>query len=479
MKKIYIIFLLLPHFLPAQNIGINTSTPTEKLHVAGNIKVDTIKPAAFKLTTGAGAGKLLTSDAIGNASWQLNGTGSTTGNTGYGLWGDCATNGNIGEYQPVADSAGKQNDFFGNSVAVSGDFAIVGAFQDDNVINLDQGSASIYRFDGSHWVFMQKIMDPAGEGNDKFGISVAISGNFAIIGAYLDDVGINTDQGSACVFQFNGSNWVFLQKLTDANGLPGNNFGFSVSISGNYVLVGSPKDDVPFADKGSASFYQYTAGNWAFMSKIVDNNGQPGDNFGSSVCVAGSHAIVGASSDDVLGNTDQGSATIFQFNGSNWTFFETITDPAGLSGDLFGTSVGISHPNIIVGAMLDSEGITAQGSASFFHFNLFTWEFVQKVKDAAAETDSRFGYNVSMSGNYAIVGTPLDNVAGKSGQGSASVYQNFSNAWNKLQLIAEPNGEANDIFGIAVSVDGTTKRFLIGAHNSMSERGKAVFGKIN
>ena len=197
-----------------QYVGIGTSSPTEKLDVNGNIKTDTLKTRTIKITPGAGEGKVLTSDAEGNGNW-LNNNAAASGNVGFGVWGDCATNGNITGYQPVGDGADSANDFFGFSVSISGNYAIVGAPLDDIGTNADQGSVSFYQYIGNSWVLMEKITDATGAANDNFGRSVSIFGTYAIVGAYLDDIGTNTDQGSASIYEYNGSKWVLMQKLTD------------------------------------------------------------------------------------------------------------------------------------------------------------------------------------------------------------------------------------------------------------------------
>ena len=95
MKKTFLIIVVLSCLQAAvfaQNVGIGTTAPTEKLHVAGNIKADTVKPNAIKLTTGAGNAKILTSDAAGNGNWESVNVLAAAGNAGFGVWGDCATN---------------------------------------------------------------------------------------------------------------------------------------------------------------------------------------------------------------------------------------------------------------------------------------------------------------------------------------------------------------------------------------------------
>jgi hypothetical protein len=91
---------------------------------------------------------------------------------------------------------------------------------------------------------MQKITDATGAPNDGFAFSVSISGNYAIAGAYTDDGAIGADQGSASVYKYDGTEWLLMQKLTDASGAAGDWFGYCVSISGNYAIVGSPLSNV-------------------------------------------------------------------------------------------------------------------------------------------------------------------------------------------------------------------------------------------
>jgi hypothetical protein len=271
---------------------------------------------------------------------------------------------------------------------------------------------------------MQKLTDATGSTSDYFGRSVSISGNYAIVGAWGDDVGANTDQGSASIFQFNGTSWVLMQKITDATGDGFDYYGGTVSISGNYAIVGSLLDDEALTEQGSASIYRYNGTNWVLMQKLVDATGDTNDEFGFSVSISGNYAVVGARSDDVGANFNQGSASIYRYDGSNWVLMQKISDAAGDSGD-------------------------------------------------------EFGYSVYISGNYMLVGAHFDNVALNLQQGASNIYFRVGNGWNKLQYVTDPYGSTGDFFGSAVCMDGITKRFVIGAVGYGSSGGKILFGKIN
>ncbi len=478
MKRIYFVSILTCSILQglAQNVGIGTATPVEKLQVVGNIKTDTIKPNAIKLLPNAGSGKVLTSDALGNAAWQQNST-NAAGNIGYGVWGDCATNGNIADYFPVTDSSAAGG--FGQSVSISGNYAIVGAYNDATAGNPVKGSASIYQYNGTNWVFMQKLTDATGSINERFGVSVAISGNYAVVGAYLDNIGANVGQGSASIYQFNGTNWVLMQKLTDATGAASDFFGNSVSISGNFVMIASFGDNVGAnTDQGSASIYQYNGSSWVLMQKITDATGAANDNFGFNVTISGNLAIVGSPFDDVGANTDQGSASVYKYNGSTWVLQQKITDAFGATDDHFGSSVAIEGNFAVVGEPGHKVGVNLSvGNATVYKYNGTNWIALQFLANTQGIGGDQFGTAVTISGNYIMVGS-TQSVNGSTQQGAAFIYQKIGIGWQKLQMITDPGGMANDLFD-AVAVNGAAKLFLIGAYGFNNTSGKVIFGRIN
>jgi len=468
--------LLLQQLNAQQHIGIGTSSPSEKLHVAGNIKADTIKPHILRISSGAGEGKVLMSDASGNATWK-NSNSSAPGNIGFGVWGDCAANGNITEYNPVVDADGSSFDLFGWSVAISGDYAIVGAKDDDPASDQFSmnGSATIYHYNGTTWEVMQKLTDSASERSDFFGQSVSMSNNYAIVGIPGDD----TAQGSVNVYELFGENWVLAQKIIAANGDVLDNFGTSVCISDNRIIVGANGDDIGGSgSQGSANIYQYNGNRWVLMQKLTDIGGAAGDNFGKTVSISGNFAIVGAPNDDVGANADQGSVSFFQYDGSNWILQQRIIDITGGATDHFGNSVSISVNRAIIGAYFDDVGSNSfQGSASIYELKNGSWQLVQKLTDAEGAANDNFGTSVAISGNYALVGSAAGTFGANAG--SVTIYLKLGNGWGRLQQVTDPMANPTDAFGHSAAIDAVSKRFLIGAVNYALGSGKAIFGKVN
>ena len=138
------------------------------------------------------------------------------------------------------------------------------------------------------------------------GFSVSASGNFALIGAPLDDDN-GADSGSAYVYQNVLGAWIPVTKLNAPDGAVDDNFGFSVSISGNIALIGSPNDDDTGADSGSVYVYENIAGTWTFVTKLTAPDGAAGDSFGYNVAISGDIAVIGSPYDDDNG-LDSGSA---------------------------------------------------------------------------------------------------------------------------------------------------------------------------
>jgi hypothetical protein len=362
-------------------------------------------------------------------------------------------------------AGGVLNDFFGIAVALSGNTAIVGAYFDDVGANINQGSAYVFARSGSTWTQQAQLTAASGTNSDQFGVSVTLSGDTAIVGAYLDDVGANSNQGSAYVFTRSGTIWTQQAQLNASGGGADDRFGYSVALSGDTVVVGAYLDDVGAnTDQGSAYVFTRTGTTWTQQAQLTATGGAAVDWFGYSVALSGETVIVGAYNDDVGANTDQGSAYVFTRSGTTWTQQAQLNDTAGAALDNFGTSVAISGDTAIVGANVDDVGANSnQGSAWVFSRVGSTWIGPDFQAIASDGTDlDQFGYSVGISGNTAIVGTPFDDVGANGNQGSAYIFVRSGSAWTQQAQLTATGGASADVFGWSVAISGDTA--LIGSY---------------
>ena len=307
------------------------------------------------------------------------------------------------QQQLIAASDPVAYDFFGTSVSISGDYAIVGApFKDVSYYN--EGRAYIFKRNGTVWSQQAILSASDAAEDDFFGNSVSISGDYAIVGAYKKDVGANTDQGKAYIFKRSGTSWSQQSILTATGGATGDEFGYSTYMSGNYVIVGAPnKENGANTDQGKVYVFNRVGSGWLLQNTLVAADGAVGHKFGYSVCLHDDYAIAGT--------LNAGKAYIFKRLASAWSEQAVITVSDAQSASLgFGSSVSINSNYAVVGADRGKVGAnTDQGKAYIFHRTNSSW--LQQVKLGASDglAQDKFGGAVSISGNNIIVGAPYKN----------------------------------------------------------------------
>ncbi len=368
-------------------------------------------------------------------------------------------------------------DQFGNAVAVQGDTVVVGAGFDEVGANADQGSVSVFVRNENIWVLQQRLTAADGAANDQFGYSVAIDGNHLVVGALRGDIGTNTNEGAAYVYARSGTMWSPQQKLTAADGSTFDSFGVAVSISGDTIIVGASGDDVGAnANQGSAYVFIRSGTLWSQQQKLTAADGAALDQLGGSVAISGQTAVVGASFDDEVGGVNQGSAYVFVRSGTLWSQQQKLTASDGAANDLFGHSVAINAERVAIGAVLDDVSAQVdQGSAYVFVRNGTTWSQQQKLTASDGATNDQFGHAVSLNSDSVIVGALVDDVNAQTDQGSVYMFIQLGANWAEKQQIIASNGAANDQFGVSAAIDGNT--MVVGAwrHDAgpISDRGGA------
>ena len=315
----------------------------------------------------------------------------------------------------ITASDGAASDQFGWSVSISGDYAVVGAWQDaDN--GIQSGSAYIFKRTGTSWAQEAKLLPSDGAAQDLFGWSVSISGDYAVVGAWLDG-----GSGSAYIFKRTGTTWAQEAKLLASDGAASDAFGASVFISGDYAVVGANSNDDNGSNSGSAYIFKRTGTSWAQEAKLLASDGAAGDVFGTSVSIFGDYAVVGANRDDDNGDAS-GSAYVFKRAGTTWAQEAKLLPSDGAIFDQFGNSVSISGDYAVVGAELDDDNGENSGSAYVFKRTGTSWAQEAQLLASDGAIIDQFGGSVSISGDYAVVGATNDDNDNGVGSGSAYLF---------------------------------------------------------
>jgi hypothetical protein len=367
----------------------------------------------------------------------------------------------------LAAADGAEGDRFGVSVALDGDTALVGADLDDAGANRNQGSAYVFTRTGANWAQQVKFTAVDGAAEDAFGHSVALDGNTLLVAAHLDDVGVSTDQGSLDVFIRAGASWTQQVRLTAGDGATDSFFGTSVALHGATALVGAFGDDGNSARQGAAYVFILSGGTWVFQEKLTATDGALDDSFGFSVALEGNTALVGSPRDGMGGNGEQGSVYVFTRDGAIWTQQAKLNAADGTAGDYFGYSVALDGDTALVGASYDDvDGSRNQGSAYVFTRNGSAWTQQARLTAADGAPDDLSGFSVALDGDTALVGVPGDDVGSTSNQGSTYVFIRSGTIWTQQARLTATNGALADRFGESVALDGDTA--LVGAsyHNA-------------
>jgi hypothetical protein len=305
----------------------------------------------------------------------------------------------------------------GNQVSISGDTAIVGAVGARDQNGVFTGAAHIFTRSGGDWTQQAKIFPTNGLHNASFGHAVFISGDTAVIGA-PDDNEIGTNTGAAYVFTRSGDVWTQRAKLLPADGAPNSaNFGYSVSVRGSTVVVGEPRDNENGNGSGSAYVFTESGGVWSQQAKLLPSVGTQNSHFGWSVSIDGDSALIG----ERRGGSG-GAAYAFTRSGSVWTEQTKLNASDGSSSAEFGYSVSISGDSAVIGAWVDNNNNgTDSGSAYVFTRSGSVWTEQTKLLASDGAAGDVFGTSVSISGGRAFIGAHADDDNGN-GSGSAYVF---------------------------------------------------------
>ncbi len=331
------------------------------------------------------------------------------------------------------------SDYFGFSVSVSGNKVAVGAIG-DNAGALDSGQ--VYVFEAATGALLATLTNPSPASNDYFGYSVSLSGNTVVVGAYQDDTGAS-NSGQAYVF--NAITGALITTLANPSPASSDYFGYSVSLSGNTAVVGAHRDNTGASESGQAYVFDATTG--ALIAALANPSPASEDHFGRSVSVSGNTVVVGAHSDNTGASN---SGQVYVFNAATGALIGALANPSPASFDFFGNSVSVSGNTVVVGAFYDDTEAVNGGQA--YSFDASTGALIATLANSSPASGDHFGISVSVSGNTVVVGArSSDNTAAMDG-GQAEVFDSTTGAL--ITTLSNPSPSRDDSFGDAVAVSG-------------------------
>ncbi len=354
------------------------------------------------------------------------------------------------------------------------------------------------------------------DNDDRFGFSVAVSGNTMAVGAPREDsnaVGINNNQnnnsaiesGGVYIFTFDGGTWSQQAYIKPSNTGTDDQFGSAVALSGNTLVVGAPFESSNATgvngnqannsafSSGAAYVFTRSGSSWTQQAYLKASNTNNGDLFGSQVALDGDTAVIGAvgeasNSSGVNGSQtnnaapEAGAVYVFTRTGTAWSQQAYLKASNADASDLFGSSLGINQDLVVVGApgeASDASGVNGDqnnnslddaGASYVFIRNGNNWSQQAYLKASNPGGGDEFGGAVDTDGQFVVVGAlgQDQDVNGGSATfaGAAYVYAYNGSLWNQQAYLKGDNTAASDQFGVAVAVSGD--QILIGANGEDS-----------
>ncbi len=370
------------------------------------------------------------------------------------------------ETQSSSSSDGATNDAFGSDVAINGNYAIIGApFKDVSSVT-NRGAAYVFKNTAGTWTQMSVLLNSTGLASDEFGSCVTINGNKAVVSALYKDYGGHTNVGEVEVFNNTGAAWTFEKKIQDPSPADNNYFGKSISLFGDYLVIGAPGKLVGTNTRqGKVFIYKRSGTDWLYFNEITASDGETNDEFGTSVDIDGNRVVVGApfggfggkvyvyeilstslaevasfsSADPAISdrfsnvridgdyiavgvpykNSAKGALYVFKYNGDTWVQQIKIENSTSNSNDFFGGNFDLEGRNLMIG---DPNGINPAGQVLVYRRVEESWQKIYTLKSSDGLTDDYFGQKIALNGDKAIISAPFKDVGANNGQGKVYFY---------------------------------------------------------
>jgi hypothetical protein len=333
------------------------------------------------------------------------------------------------QQQELIASDAAAGDNFGSSAAIDGDTAVFGAFLEGT-----GGSAYVFTSSGTTWTQQAKLTGSTVVSGDEFGYSVAISGDTIVVGARAESSTDDAYNGDAYVFTRSGTTWSQQAKFSDTLSSGNSHFGYSVDIDGNTIVVGAPMDSPGTSDhRGRCHIYTRSGTSWSLQQSLASSTGDDYAYFGADVAIDGDTVVVGSSVEDSSGNNNCGAAYIFTRSGTSWSQQERFA-PTTATNAYFGNAVDISGDTAIIGAYGESN--TGRGVVRIYTRSGTSWSLEQTLLSRTG-TNEMFGMPVDIEDDVCVIGQQTN-------YGGAYVYSRTGTTWTYEKTII-PTSASNTV----------------------------------
>lgn len=457
MKKNFLFLLttcLLLDAASAQNVGIGTNTPSEKLEVNGAIKIG--------VNSGLSAGTVRWNPATGDFE-GYNGSSWLSFTNSRLPWGNYTVSEKsysmlLLNKWTTAGGTNYYGEYLGNSLAYDNGYLLAGApFDMDSNLN-NAGSSRMFKKINGYWEPYYSLYSPTPQHDGWFGTQVAMRDNYIICGAPKEDVNGIIRQGRAYIFSWSdigGNPVASLQaSLSQSSGAIDDFYGGSVDINTDYAIVGAPT--YGSTDAGKAYTYKRNGSSWTEMSPFFIPFIASGDNFGYAVAVNGQYAVVGAPKANINGQNDKGRVYIYKVNAANtgWDYITTLSPTNEPDSIYFGKSIYLRGDTLLVGAPGYAFPGNRTGKAFLYIRNGNSWILQATLFPPDRNMNDGFGNAVYFHNRHIIIGAKAARIGANNNQGKSYIFSYTGNGWEHESTLVSSDGRTEDGFGTGVILSG-------------------------
>jgi hypothetical protein len=332
--------------------------------------------------------------------------------------------------QKLTGNPRHEDQYFGSSVAMDGQYAFISASNHDfdNNEMTGPGSVSVYRLEGDTLAFHQLLIPPVVGTTYGFGNQVALSGDWAAITSIhdTDEDGENIFYSCGAIYLYKkvGDNWQFQQKLVHSDRTDYDMFGQSIAMSGDHVVVGAiwqttdANGQDEMSEAGATYVFQRVGDTWSQQQKLVAHDRASEDRYGAALSLDGNRVFVSATESSLDENSQNeawraGAVYVYELQGGTWQHTQKLVCRDRESSGFFGGSMSAKGEMLVVGAYSSTDenqqnGIPGAGAAYIFGRNADGWQQLRKVVAPTRQQSAQFGSNVIMSGDHVLIGAPGD-----------------------------------------------------------------------